>query len=261
MIDLEKAENEFIEYTKKFDLENKRLKGKQEHSLRVRDISKKIAENLQLDNKEIQLATLIGLLHDIARFEQYTQYGTFRDRESVDHGDLGVEILKNNDYIKKYIENEEDIHILYLAIKNHNKYQIETGLNDRENQFCKIIRDADKIDIFYEASEIFYTEKEIEEINQSIINDEIVAKMYEKSLIDRNQFKKKEKLTEIFVFLAFLFDINYTASYQIIYQEAYINKIFQRFHFEDEHTKQEMQKLQAFLNQYVKDKIQNESIR
>ena len=177
MIDLEKAENEFIAYTKKFDLENKRLKGKQEHSLRVRDISKRIAENLQLDNKEIQLATLIGLLHDIARFEQYTQYGTFRDRESVDHGDLGVEILKKNDYMKKYIENEEDIHILYFAIKNHNKYQIETGLNDRENQFCKIIRDADKIDIFYEASEIFYTEKEIEEINQSIINDEIVAKL------------------------------------------------------------------------------------
>ena len=134
MIDLEKAENEFIEYTKKFDLENKRLKGKQEHSLRVRDISKKIAENLQLDNKEIQLATLIGLLHDIARFEQYTQYGTFRDRESVDHGDLGVEILKKNDYIKKYIENEEDIHILYLAIKNH-----KLKINDKGGvpQSCK----------------------------------------------------------------------------------------------------------------------------
>ena len=70
-IDLKKAKNEFIKYTSKYDLTNKRQKGKQEHSLRVMEVSKKIAEKLNLSKEEIQLATLIGLLHDIARFEQY----------------------------------------------------------------------------------------------------------------------------------------------------------------------------------------------
>lgn len=255
MKNLEQAEELFINYTKQFDLENIRLKQKQKHSLRVRDISKKIAKNLKLEDKDIQLATLIGLLHDIGRFEQFTEYGTFRDRESVDHGDLGVEILKKDNYIGEYVESEDDINIIFLAIKNHNKYQIETGLNDRENQFCKIIRDADKIDIFYETSEIFYTKKEIEEIEQSEITDEILVKMYEKKPINRNQLKKKGKLTQVLVMLAFLFDMNYIASYEIIYQEDYINKIFQRFYFKDKHTKMEMQKIQAFLNQYIKDKI------
>ena len=37
--------------------------------------------------KEIELAGLIGLLHDIARFEQFTKYQTFNDRLSFDHGD------------------------------------------------------------------------------------------------------------------------------------------------------------------------------
>lgn len=57
-------------------------------------ISKRIAKGMKLTQEEIDIATLIGLLHDIARFEQYTKYHTFKDAESIDHGDLGAEILK-----------------------------------------------------------------------------------------------------------------------------------------------------------------------
>ena len=93
-IDLEKAKHEFIRYTENYNLQNGHIKGKQEHSLRVMEISKQIAKGLNLSQEEIDLATLIGLLHDIARFEQYTQYHTFKDMLSVDHGDLGAERYK-----------------------------------------------------------------------------------------------------------------------------------------------------------------------
>ena len=255
MIDLENAEKEFLKYTRKFDLENERLKRKQLHSLRVMEVSNKIAKNLNLNDEEIQIATLIGLLHDIARFEQFTRYGTFRDRESVDHGDLGVEILKKDDYIKNYIDNEKYIDIIYLAIKNHNKYKIEKGLNEKQEMFCKMIRDADNIDIFYEATAIFYTPKEIEEINQSVVTDEILTKLHEKKTINRNTLRKRGKLVEVFVMLAFLFDINYKASFEIIYEENYIDKIFQRFHFEDQYTKNKVKEVQKFLNEYIEEKI------
>ena len=255
MINIEEAENNFIEYTKRFDLENRRMKGKQLHSLRVEEISNRIAKKIDLDEKEQQIATLIGLLHDIARFEQFTKYGTFRDRESVDHGDLGVEILKKDDYIRTYINDEGYIDTVYLAIKNHNKYQIEDELNTKQEMFCKIIRDADKIDIFYEASEIFYNKEELEEINQSIISDEMIAKIYEKRTINRNDFRKRGKLIEVIVMLAFLFDINYKASFEIIHSENYINKIFERFYFENTHTRNKMKEIQTFLNQYIEEKI------
>ena len=68
MIDLDKAEKEFIKYSEKFNLEDSHLKRKQLHSLRVRDLSREIAQKMNLNNEEIQIATLIGLLHDIARF-------------------------------------------------------------------------------------------------------------------------------------------------------------------------------------------------
>ena len=147
------------------------------------------------------------------------------------------------------------IDIIYLAIKNHNKYQIENGLNPKQEMFCKIIRDADKIDILYETVNIFYKENEIEEINHSIVDDEILSKIYEKKTINRNDFKKRGKLISVLVMLAFLFDINYKTSFEMIYQENYINKIFQKFDFKDEHMKQKMKEIQVFLNQYIEEKI------
>ena len=255
MINIKKAENEFINYSEKFDLEENHIKRKQLHSLRVMNISNEIAKNLKLNDEEVQIATLIGLLHDIARFEQYTKYGTFRDRESIDHGDLGVEILKKDNYIKKYIDDDKYINTIYIAVKNHNKYEIESGIDKNQELFCKIIRDADKIDIFYEATEIFYNEKEIEEINKSIIDDDIIDKIYKKKTINRNEVNEKERLIKVLVMLAFLFGINYKASFEIIHKEDYINKIFQRFNFENENTRNKMSEVQTFLNQYIEEKI------
>lgn len=106
-IDLEKAKQEFLKYTEKFDLEEKHIKRKQLHSLRVMEISKKIAESLKLTQEEIELATLIGLLHDIARFEQYTKFETFNDLMSIDHADYGVEItvISENVY-EQFMQNK-----------------------------------------------------------------------------------------------------------------------------------------------------------
>ena len=47
-IDLEKAQEEFIEYTECYDLSDENLNGKQKHSLRVMEISNKIAKELKL---------------------------------------------------------------------------------------------------------------------------------------------------------------------------------------------------------------------
>lgn len=255
MIDLDKAEKEFIQYSETFDLENRRMKNKQIHSLRVMKLSNTIAKNLNLKDKEVQVATLIGLLHDIARFEQFTRYGTFRDKESIDHGDLAVEILKKDEYIKTYIDDKEYIDMVYVAIKNHNKYKIEAHLEPKQEMFCKIIRDADKLDILYEAVEIFYNEQEIEEINQSIVDNDILSNIYEKKTINRNEYRKRGKLIEVLVILAFLFDINYKPSFEIIQNKNYINRLFKRFHFKDMYTKNKMKEIQEFLNQYVEEKI------
>ena len=89
---------------------------KQEHSIRVMEISKQIAQGLNLNEEQVKVATLIGLLHDVARFEQFTKYRTFNDNESIDHGDYGVAILEKD--IRKYIKTDKYDPIIKKAVKN-----------------------------------------------------------------------------------------------------------------------------------------------
>ena len=154
-INMENAKEEFIKYTENYDLTDENLGGKQKHSLRVMQISEEIARDLKLNQEEIKLAALIGLLHDIARFEQYTKYKTFRDLDSIDHGDYGAKILEKE--IRKYIELPQYDEIIIKAVKNHNKYKMEDGLSEKEELFAKIIRDADKIDILFEICKFWKT--------------------------------------------------------------------------------------------------------
>ena len=199
-INIEKAQEEFIKYTKMYDLENEHIKRKQEHSIRVMKISKQIAEGLNLSQEEVEIATLIGLLHDIARFEQYTKYCTFEDLESIDHGDYGVDILDKE--IRKYIETDKYDKIIKLAVKNHNKYKIEEGLTEKEELFAKIIRDADKIDIFYESVDMFWKGKE-EEVNNSKISQPILEQFENRTQIKREKGKIIENLEEIVSVIAY----------------------------------------------------------
>lgn len=247
-INLEKAKEEFIKYTEHYDLSNENIKRKQEHSLRVMQISKQIAEGLM--QEEIELATLIGLLHDIARFEQYTKYNTFKDLESIDHGDLGAEILQKD--IRKYIEMEQYDNIIIKAVKNHNKYKIEEGLTEKEELFAKIVRDADKIDIFYESVQMFWKGKE-EQVEQSIISKDTVEQ-FEKFTQIKSQ-KNETEIDNVIRVIAFIFDVNFKSSFKILKEEEYINKILDRYNFKDEYTRQNVEKIRKIANQYVQNKM------
>ena len=255
MIDIKKAQNEFLEYTKNYDLEDENIKRKQGHSLRVMAISKKIAEKLKLNKEKIELATLIGLLHDIARFRQYTEYQTFKDAWSFDHGDVAVEILEKDDYLRKFIETNKYDDIIKLAIKNHNKFAIEDGLTDEQNKFAKLIRDADKLDIFFIASEVLW-KNEREEMENSIINPEIRQTLNEQSMIENNKHKKIEYADSILRMLGYIFDVNFKSSFEIIEQEKYIDRMVNRFKFKDEYTQKEMLDAGKLINQYILNKIQ-----
>lgn len=77
MIDLINAQNEFKKYAQDYDMTLDGIERKYSHSFRVMKISTEIAKKLNLTQEQVDLATLIGLLHDIARFEEFTRYDKF----------------------------------------------------------------------------------------------------------------------------------------------------------------------------------------
>ena len=245
IVNLEKAKTEFLKYTENYDLTNENIRRKQGHSIRVMNISKQIAVELNLSDDQIQIAALIGLLHDIARFEQYTQYQTYNDNRSFDHGDYGGEILNKD--MRKYIKTDKYDKLIKMAIKNHNKFEIEEGLNEEESLFAKIIRDADKIDILYEAVSMFWNGEE-KDINNTEISSKVMEKIEERELIKRDKNKAFCGIDKVMSVLAFIFDINYKPSFKIIKENDYINKIIDRFEFK------EKEKVRNIALQYLQEK-------
>lgn len=252
-IDIEKAQKEFIKFTENYDLSNSNIQRKQQHSLRVMKISEEIAIGEGFSEEEVQIAKMIGLLHDIARFKQYTEYKTFKDKISFDHGDMAVNLLEENDLIRTFIQTDEFDTIIKKAIKNHNKYEVENGLEPIQEKFCKIIRDADKLDIFYEVIEKMLWLEEQEEIENSDISEEIQNKFYEKVTINRNEIKSEDRINRVISVIAFIFDINYKTSFEIIEKEKYINRIIERFEFKNQQTKKAIEEIKEFANEYVQE--------
>lgn len=249
-MNLEQAKKEFLEYTNKYDITNISIERKIGHSIRVMEISAKIAENLDLTQEQIELAALIGLLHDIGRFEQMKRYNTFKDLKSIDHGDLGVEILKKDNYIRSFIKEEIYDEIILKAIKNHNKYLIEPRLTDEQMLFARIIRDADKLDIFYEGVEMFWMqEKEIAEVEQNMISKEIFELFKEKRSINRNMVKNSTD--GVVNFMSFIFDLNFEYSYKVLKQNDYINKIIDKFSFKHEETREQFEEIRNVAKKYI----------
>ena len=74
MIDLEKAKRFYKEYISNYNPENSKIALKIAHIFRTEEKARKIAINLELPEEDVILAELIGMLHDIGRFEQLKQY-------------------------------------------------------------------------------------------------------------------------------------------------------------------------------------------
>lgn len=250
MIDLEKARNEFINYTNNYDSKNPHIARKIGHTFRVMELSKQIAESLKLSKEDIELATLIGLLHDIARFEQRRLYDTYSDSKSVDHGDLAVTILEENEYIREYIEDNQFDDIIKLAVKNHNKFKIQEGVDERTLLHSRIVRDADKLDIMYEGVHMFYNTPE--EVNQ-IENYPIAEEYYEQFMQRKQILRKKEPtvLDGMICLLSFIFDLNFDYSKQVTLRENYINDILNRFDFKNEKTKIQVEEIRKIANEFL----------
>ena len=170
----------FDKYFMGFDIEDKMIQFKYNHSYRVLHQSDEISFTLNLDEDDNYLACLIGLLHDIGRFSQWTKNKSFND-ELLDHAQLGCAILFSEGKIKDYDVQESDYEIIKKAILNHNKFKIDDDLTIREKLHSKIIRDADKIDILYSYSENILKL----ETDNSTISDEIHNEFFKHEIILR----------------------------------------------------------------------------
>ena len=238
-IDMDIAYEAYKEYIKDYNPDNPKIALKISHILRTAKKSKQLAKALELSPLDIDLAELIGLLHDIGRFEQIRIYNTFSDRNSIDHGNFGCEVLFDNKdgIIRKFIVDDSFDDIIYTAIKNHNKFCIADADNMEPQTLIhsKIIRDSDKMDIFktilIDTNMALYGKEDVSNdiLSEAVFNDFMTNHFVDYSL------SSGSAPDSLLCNFGYVYDINFPESHSIILDDGYLYELGQKV-FSDKET-------------------------
>ncbi len=221
----------FIEYTDSFlshaeaDIENILLK--KEHTLRVCEDMELISGKLSPEDKILALA--VALLHDVGRFEQLKVHGTFSDSRSEDHASLGVKILKEMDVLKAL--DPLEAHVIFIAVENHNKAKIVQGLSEQAETICKLVRDADKLDIWHVVIEYYKDGREKDNpalVHSLPLGDDVCIPVFE--AIERRDtisYDLLQTVTDIKILqMGWVYDLNTDKALELVAERAYLEDLF-----------------------------------
>lgn len=220
-------DQEFKKYVNTFDMNDKNINLKYEHTLEVVKITEAIAQKLNLNEEDTTLAKTIAYLHDIGRFEQIVKTNTFKDN-AMDHADNGVDLLFNRGLIENFKIPEKYYHVIEKSVRNHNKLEIETGINKEEELFVKLIRDADKLDIY----RVRHKYERETDIFKDIPQEQKLKDFYNHKSI--NIKDNKTKSDSLLCVISFVYDINFKESIEVLKNLGYFQKFINGITVTDE---------------------------
>ncbi len=213
-----------------------------------------LASNLKLKDEDILLAETIGLFHDVGRFRQYVKYQTFSDSKSQNHSELAVEVLKENNILKDLSTDTQEI--IFKSIINHSRAEIIPDKNEKIVFFSKLIRDADKLDIWRLITEYYMVKEQNENKTLELElpdNDEISEEIFEAIINKKVVLKESMKTLNDFKLLqiAWLFDLNFDYSIQRLYKMKYLDKILNTLP-----ENQKVNQIKQIVSDYFKQHIE-----
>jgi len=140
----------FYEYIRHFILvDDKRrtlIELKIDHSKMVAHNCVMLAEEMSWSSDDVRTADALGLLHDTGRFSQIMEFGTFSDVNSINHGDRGYRDVRDSGVLS--LLSEKGRRSILDGIRYHNVKVIPPSLTPVSTRFLKLLRDADKLDIY-----------------------------------------------------------------------------------------------------------------
>ncbi|AQQ70790.1 hypothetical protein SMSP2_01151 [Limihaloglobus sulfuriphilus] len=224
-VDSHLCEDEFI---------NRNIELKREHTKMVCLEMQRLCEILKLDPRLTELAMITALYHDLGRFPQIVEYRTFSDPQSCCHATESINVMNRNSLLEGL--DETDSNAIKTAVKLHNKLDFDTeSLDEKQLLLTRMIRDADKIDIYRVISEAYHEylkdpqsynraigfgdfeqKKATPEIAAAVIKGKPVLYAGVKTFTDRK-----------LLHLGWLFQIHYDAALNRIHSRGYIKMLLE----------------------------------
>jgi hypothetical protein len=220
----------FLKHIRSFGEVDSRIKAhfdlKTRHTYNVVRNIQWIARQEKFDEKTIMLSRILALFHDIGRFRQFMDFGTFNDAISLNHAELSVRILYDED-IDRLIPSVE-MKAIAGAILQHNLFRITETRNDKVILYSRLLRDADKMDIWKLQSEtdIIYAIENHASVDQYEIPDSLYQSFTE------NHNIRVDLATSINDFrllrLGWIFDINFPSTFDLLIKRDYATAILSK---------------------------------
>lgn len=201
---------------------------KLDHTRRVCREIVDLATSLGLSSEQIAFSELLALLHDIGRFEQYERYGTFVDRKSEDHAELGIRILEKNRVLSRWETRRRAL--IERCVANHNRLRIPDGENEECLFYSRLLRDADKLDIWRVVTEYYLDSgrrrnsvMELDTTESTEISTEVANAVWDGRLSDSKHVRTSTDYKVLQ--MSWIFDINFPPTFQLVDERKYLEKI------------------------------------
>jgi hypothetical protein len=242
----------FLHYLDFFPAEDDEIRDhflvKKTHTYHVIHEIKSIALQSGLSDREIELARIIALFHDIGRFEQFIKYRTFNDDISENHAGTAIRVLQQQHFLSAF--NDKTAKIITAAIENHNIPVLPLIPDPDELLFSRLLRDADKLDIWRLTLDqnVAFTIRNEKEPDHYRVPEMILSRIREGQIVflhfaeSMNDFRLLR--------LSWVFDMNFPATFSIIEKKGYIEKILAKMP-----EFQEKKEISGILHAYCRNRI------
>jgi len=228
--DVSSLKNWFAGYVSRFytdDTEyNRPIHLKEEHTKRVCGNIIMIGKEVGRSPEDMITAEIIALFHDVGRFRQYELYRTFVDAISENHARLGLKQIGIHKVFSGFPKDKKLL--ISKAIAYHNAAHLPEGEDEKTLFFMKLIRDADKLDIWKVFLDYF---KEKPSSDTIILGLPDTPSFSEKILesIHRHEFAKMKDLKTLNDFkllqVSWVFDINFIPSFRLLKKNNYLGML------------------------------------
>jgi hypothetical protein len=214
-----------------------------------------IAAGIGLDENDSLIAETVGLFHDVGRFEQFSKYLTYSDAKSIDHSELAAEILEEKGVLDGLCSAEKGV--ILSAVRYHGRKDLPDELDERTLMHCRVVRDADKLDIFRVLEEKYLQfindsedfNLELEYPDEPWYSDCIVEAILDERQVHYNEIKTLNDMK--LLILAMIFDVNFQPTLKRIREKGCVEAFIEMLPEDDT-----IYKVRTKILDYIDSKIQ-----
>jgi len=201
---------------------------KQVHTRHVCANARRIARDEDLAGDLALLAGAAALFHDVGRFHQYRTYRTFNDSASINHGTLGARVLVRHDALRDLPG--RDRNVILRAVTLHNAFSLPAALDKESLLITRIVRDADKLDIWRVVRE-YYSQEPGERAAAVGLgfpdgpgySPEVLSALRAGRMVRMANLKTQNDFR--LVQLGWIYDLHFPTSLRMVLEEKYIDML------------------------------------